>query len=140
MSAGQLWLVQLLRIFSGECTAPLGHVLNGTDSVVLPVESSISVVHGQKCLLRIARTPSPDVHSISTEDIFALEELSFNETRREKTPIFVDARHLLSQWVRFIWLSRPFRSVVHHNTQRLLLQTPVCLPCDTLHPCPTIDV
>ena len=38
---------------------------------------------------------SSDVHSIRTEDFFALEELSFNETRREKTPIFVDARHLL---------------------------------------------
>ena len=48
----------------------------------------------------MARTVSDvDVHSISIEDIFALEELSFNETSREKTSIFVDARHLLSQWV-----------------------------------------
>ena len=40
---------------------------------------------------------SSDVYSIRTEDIFALEELSFNETGREKTPIFVDARQLLIQ-------------------------------------------
>ena len=39
---------------------------------------------------------SPDVHNFRTEDIFALEELSFNETRLEKTPIFVDALHLLN--------------------------------------------
>ena len=38
---------------------------------------------------------SSDVRSIRTEDIFALDELSFNETRRAKNPIFVDARHLL---------------------------------------------
>ena len=48
----------------------------------------------------MARTVSDvHVHSISIEDIFALEEWSFNETSREKTSIFVDARHLLSQWV-----------------------------------------
>ena len=31
----------------------------------------------------------------TSKTFFALEELSFNETRREKTPIFVDASHLL---------------------------------------------
>ena len=52
-----------------------------------------SCVLGRKCQLH--STLSSGVYSINIEDIFALEELSFNETRREKTPIFVDASHLL---------------------------------------------
>ena len=61
--------------------------------VLSPCFEICSCVLGWKCQLH--STLSSGVHSIYIEDIFALEELSFNETRREKTPIFVDASHLL---------------------------------------------
>ena len=61
--------------------------------VLSPCLEIPSCVLGRKCQLH--STLSSGVYSINIEDIFALEELSFNETRREKTPIFVYASHLL---------------------------------------------
>ena len=80
---------------------------NDPDSGVFPVLVSPSTVQPHVLSLLFLLCPwsevsvaqhtllSPDVYSIRTGDIFALEELSFNEMRREQTPIFVDARHLL---------------------------------------------
>ena len=50
--------------------------------VLSPCFEISSCVQGRKCQLH--STLSSGVYSINIEDMFALEELSFNETRREK--------------------------------------------------------
>ena len=62
----------------------LGHTLNEQYRVELPVFESSSIVVSMVRSVAQHTLRSSDVHSIRTEDIFALEELSFNETRRAK--------------------------------------------------------
>ena len=74
--------------------------------VLCPCFEISSCVLGRKCQLH--STHSSGVYSINIEDIFALEELRFNETRREKNSHLRRCKSPADIVTHCIRLSRPY--------------------------------
>ena len=80
VSASQLWLAPLLVTFSDECTVSRGRTADFF---------FFGCVVVSKVRSRFAAPPFHQLSPASVRSFFALEELSFNEPRREKTIIFI---------------------------------------------------
>ena len=91
VGASQLWLVSFLRTSLDVCTVSRVHMIDGRDRV--------------ECLFFFFLCPCSEVSATQCapfisyrqhqfEVFLSIKELRFNDTRRKKTPICVDTRHL----------------------------------------------
>ena len=93
MYTSQLWLAPLLLTSSDECTSG-GRTADGRVKVECLFSFFGFLVVVSKVRSRFAAPPYHQLSPASVRFFFALEELSFNETRREKLPSSSDACHL----------------------------------------------
>ena len=87
MSASQLWLTLLHLTCSDECIVSRGRKSDGRIKVKL--FASVLFFDCVQSHLLVRCTTLPSVVTSIHPKIVAPDELSFNETRREKTPIFI---------------------------------------------------
>ena len=87
-----LWLAPLLLTSSDECTVSRGRTADGRVKFECVFQVRSSGVSKVRC--RLAAPPYHQLSPASVRRFVALEELSFNETRREKIQSSFDACHL----------------------------------------------